>query len=319
MHINPIFSWVTYVYGVAVQDKLAVLVRSYIYILLYIDGKRKRSSNMIHEKMYPAPEVVTVQLDDGITPKPFDVDEYLSHFKRHHKTRSSRQATIIAPPSKAKNRYALFILDGSGSITNTYFQKMKFFVGQLAFIFQSCGFTGVMTYNDCTYLQFNFTCYKYKATYATHNAMLQKILDIPYPNGLTGTGDAIERAFEDVLKFIAEDAAEIDVIIITDGHSNTGRDPCLVANEIWNKIEIRSKVNVFPIGIGNINYSELHCLMGEDPKINNPLHVLNFTTLEKIGDQVFNEVINNKETFCARFDNFQEVICEFSEDFIGRP
>ena len=272
---------------------------------------------MIREKVYPAPEVVTVQLDDGITPKPFDVDEYLSHFKRHHKTRSSRQATVA--DLRAKNRYALFILDGSGSITNTNFQTMKNFVGELAFIFQSCGFTGVMTYDECTYLQYNFSCYKDKATDDAHHAMLQKILAMPYPNGWTATGDAIERAFEDVLKFIVEDAAEIDVIIITDGHNNVGRDPCIVANEIWNKTEIRSKVKVFPIGIGNVNYAELHCLMGEDPKIDNPLHVLNFTTLQKMGDQVFLEVSNNKETFCARFDNFQEVICEFSEDFIERP
>ena len=277
---------------------------------------------MKHEKVYPAPEVITVQMDDGIIPKPFHVNEYLSHFKRHHKTRFSRQTlqTVIniypQTLQTVMNRYLLFILDGSGSIGLENFTKMKKAVGELAYIFQHCGFTAIMTYDTCAYLEYDFDCYKTNVSTDTLASMHEKINDIQYPDGWTATGYAIKMAYDEIISKISKSASEIDVIIITDGHSNRGTNPCTEANEIWEKEELSGKINVFPIGIGNVNHTELHCIMGESPSVNQPLHVLNFTTLNNIINKTIYEIAHNLNRFCARFDNFQEIICEYSPNFI---
>ena len=263
---------------------------------------------MIREKVYPPPEVVTAQLDDGIIPKPFNVDEYLCHFKRHHKTRSSRQTT-------PKNRYALFILDGSGSIGSTNFKKMTTFVADLSFIFQHCGFTAVMTFNGSAYIEYNFHCYEDSISTEIKDCMVKKINKISYPDGWTQTGNAIKMAHKHLLSDIAKDAGEIDVIIITDGRSNS--DPCSDAKETWENPNLKGKIHVFSIGIGSrVNHTQLYCLMGGAPEFDNPLHVLNFTTLENINVQILLDVSTQTQKFCARFDNFQEIICEYSEDFL---
>jgi len=258
--------------------------------------------------------VSVIQLDNGIVPKPFNVDEYLSHFKKH--SRRSRNTVTINTESylNSGRRYAFFILDGSGSIGSDNFKRMKNFVAELAYVFQFCGSTGIMTYDQCAYLEYGFECFN-NHTGGLHKAMVETIQSIQYPRGSTASGFAMEKAYDNVLSKIAKNASEIDVILITDGHSNTGKSPCTVANEIWNKPELKDKINVFPIGIGNVNHTELHCLMGDDAEVDNPLHVLNFEALVNISIDVLDFVTNHSNQFCSQFGDFQEVLCEYASDF----
>ena len=198
-------------------------------LLCIIDAKRKRSSDMIHEEVNPVHEVITIQLDDGVVPKPFNVDEYLSHFKNHHKTRFSRDATS----NNTDSRYVLFILDGSGSIGIENFKKMKKFVADLASVFQFCGFTAVMVYDDCAYLEYGYECYEKKYSNEELDDLHKKIIGIPYPNGLTASDYAIKMAYLEELYKIAPKAKEIDIIFMTDGRSNVGENPCKEANSYW--------------------------------------------------------------------------------------
>lgn len=86
------------------------------------------------------------------------------------------------------------------------------------------------------------------------------IRSIPYSKHSTATGDAINCACTYVLKsgsdsdsgcgFCSDEnvrAGNIDVIIITDGCSNRGRDPCM-ATSCWGSVAAAS-VNVVPIHI----------------------------------------------------------------------
>ena len=265
---------------------------------------------MHEEVVYPAHEVVTIQLDDGIIPKPFNVNDYLSHIKRHRQTRSSHNNG---------NRYALFILDGSSSIGLQNFETMKSFVVNLTFVFQHCGFTAVMTYNQCAYLQYGFTNF-HEISNSEFLRLRNCINAIEYPGGVTASGNAIRMAYEEVLNKTVNDATEIDIIFMTDGRSNTGENPCTEAVDYWNKLrenvhKQRGKVvHVYPIGIGNnINHEELHCIMGEHPDVDQPLHVLNFTMLNDINDHLMLKVATTHQTskFCTRFHNYQEMICSF--------
>ena len=285
--------------------------------LLCIDNHngRKRRSNIVNEVVYPVHEVVTIQPDEGIIPKPFNISDYLSHLKKHRQTRSTD-----SPQTINVNRYVLFILDGSGSIGSLNFKKMKAFVSDVAFIFQFCGFTAVMTYNDCAYLEYNFTDFR-NVSHLELGKLKECIDKIEYRGGVTASGNAIREAYLEVLNKSVNHASEIDIIFITDGHSNTGDSPCREADDYWNKLrknvhKDHKIVHVYPIGIGsNVNHTELHCIMGEDPEFGQPLHILDFDKLQKINDEVVIKLLHTKDTtkFCARFDTYEELICSFAE------
>ena len=262
----------------------------------------------MHEKVYPVHEVVAIELDDGILPKPFNVEEYLSRFKRHHKKRSSDQDT--------GNRYALFILDGSGSIQRKNFDLMINFTADLAFVFQHCGFTAVIVYDDCTYLKYNFDNFRSHRT-ETYDKLIQCIRTTNYPNGFTASGYAIRRAYQEVLETITGKIEEIDILFITDGHSNKGESPCREANDYWGRLLDKTEnVHVYPIGIGhNVNHTELNCIMGDSPEVDHPMHLLNFTMLNDINTNILLKLYADPTSFCAKFDNYQELICEYATAF----
>ena len=257
----------------------------------------------MHEEVYPVHEDVAIEVDDGILPIPFNVEEYLSHFKRHHKRQTSHQDT--------GNRYALFILDGSGSIRKENFNTMISFASDMAFVFQHCGFTAVIVYDECTYLSYDFNNFR-GHTPETIIELTDCILNTNYPNGLTASGYAIRKAYEDVLNTIQGIVQEIDIIFITDGHSNTGESPCREANDYWEELHEKTEnVHVYPIGIGhNVNHTELHCIMGSSAEVDYPMHLLNFEILKNITTNIMVQVSQDTR-FCAKFDNYQEMICEY--------
>ena len=278
--------------------------------LCYIDGDRRRRSNIIPEEVYPIHEMVTIKLDDGILPKPFNVEDYLSHFKRHRERRSFDENV------NSINRYALFILDGSGSITKENFDVMLNFTAELAFVFQHCGFSALVIYDHCTYLKYNFNNFT-DHTYETYTNLIDCIMNTNYPDGWTASGYAIRKAYEEVLKKITGKIEEIDILFITDGHSNRGESPCQEARYYWKSLLNKTaNVHIYPIGIGNyINHTELQCIMGDSPEVDHPLHVLNFTMLHNIAIHIIDSLYSNPTRFCAKFDNYQEMICEYATGF----
>ena len=101
----------------------------------------------------------------------------------------------------------------------------------------------------------------------TASTRYNAIKSIPFLNKWTATGDAVQCACDYMLnspcgfpRTIGENAPEVDVILITDGHSNDGKDVCTAAS-CWSSFY---NINVFPIGIGNhVNYRELDCIKGD--------------------------------------------------------
>ena len=183
---------------------------------------------------------------------PFDLDKELSHIKAH---RQKRQGT------DRKDKYVLYILDSSGSIGETNFKKMRNVTAQFSLFYCQGTKIAAISYNNQVYKNYCFNCDQRK-TVIRYNA----IKSIPYRAGLTASGDAIQCACDYMLnspcgfpRTSGQNAPEVDVVFITDGYSNHGKDVCTAAN-CWSSFY---NINVFPIGIGNgVNYRELGCIKG---------------------------------------------------------
>ena len=101
---------------------------------------------------------------------------------------------------------------------------------------------------------------------------------------MTASGDAIQCACDNMLnspcgfpRISEQSALEIDVILLTDGQSKSGKDVC-TATTCWNSFY---NINVFPIGInGNhVNYQELDCIKGSIDNGDSQFHLRDFTEL----------------------------------------
>ena len=191
------------------------------------------------------------QLNEDIIPMPFDLNKELSHINRQKRQRTNQE-----------NKYVLYILDSSGSIGRTNFKKMTNVVAQFSLFYCPGTKIAVMSYSSYVYKNYCFSCDQNNIL-TRYNA----IKSIPFLNNMTASGDAVQCACDYMLnspcgfpRAIGKNAPEVDVILITDGRSNRGKDVCTAAN-CWSSFY---NINVFTIGIGNhVNYRELDCIKGD--------------------------------------------------------
>ena len=263
----------------------------YIYIYMLIIGKRSTSSDELTEEMIDDfTENITAQLNKDIVPMPFDLEKELSNIKAH---RQKRRAI-----TNQENKYVLYILDSSGSIGKSNFINMTNVIAQLS-LFHCSNITkiAVMSYSSYVYKNYCFDCDQSNLL-----TRFNTISSIPYHGQLTASGDAIQCACDYMLnspcgfpRITGHNAPEIDVIFITDGHSNRGKDVCTAAS-CWSSFY---NINVFPIGIGkNIDYRELDCIKG---KIENGAELFNlkdFNELLMLLAEVKKESIETNGTSC---------------------
>ena len=115
---------------------------------------------------------------------------------------------------------------------------------------------------------------------------------------MTASGDAIHCACNYMLNSpcgfpytTGQNAPELDVVFITDGHSNRGRDVCTAAS-CWSSFY---NINVFSIGIGNrVNYQELDCIKGSVANGMSRFNVRDFDELHKLLAKVKKQSIKGK-------------------------
>ena len=154
----------------------------------------------------------------------------------------------------------LFLLDTSGSIGRSDFEKMKTAVGKITALFCNPIHVAVMTYSSTFYLEFCFDCFE--ADQSGLQGAKAAINAIPYRGSLTYTGGAAKCACDELLTpecGMHRYASCIDVVFITDGRSN---DPNL---EVCEEVKCLHNhytggVNTHAIGIGNVNQAEIDCI-----------------------------------------------------------
>ena len=210
-------------------------------------------------------------INDYNDAKPFDFDGHLSAITSH---RNKRLAS-------SRRRYILFILDSSGSIGSSEFTLMKEVLINLLPLF--CGNTlfGVMSYGSRLERDICFNCDQ-----TDRFKLYQALRSIVFHNGgATRSGDAIQCACDYMLSrscgYFNEPNSITDVIFLTDGHSNSGKDVCTAANCI------PDGVSVVSIGVGNnIDYDELECIEGNNGGIDHIFDVSNITGLQALQKRV---------------------------------
>ena len=183
---------------------------------------------------------------------PFDLDKELSHIKAH---RQKRQG------ANKKDKYVLYILDSSGSIGGTDFYNMTNVMAEFSLFYCSGTKIAAMSYSDTVYKNYCFNCDQTN-TFTRYKA----IKSISYLGHTTASGDAIQCACDYMLnspcgfpRVRGKNAPELDIIFITDGRSNRGKNVCTAA-KCWSSFY---NINVLPIGVGNmVDYRELDCIKG---------------------------------------------------------
>ena len=195
-------------------------------------------------------EINITKLEDDIYPEEFNLDKHLSHAEVHRRKRQTGQ------------NFMLFILDASGSIGTTNFNRMKNVVAGLVEYRCDQKFA-IMSYSNYVYGQYCFNCHQPTDRFAI-NSLVQSI---PYSKGVTASGDAVKCACDYALSsrcgLYDSPVVNVTVIFITDGHSNTGKDVCEAA-KCWDTVANRvGSLYVFPIGVGHsVDWKEVNCIKG---------------------------------------------------------
>ena len=245
---------------------------------------RSTATELPTEETLANEEFIVAELDKNIVPMPFDLDKELSHIKAY---RQKRQG------SNQKDKYVLYILDSSGSIGETNFKSVTNVMAEFSLFYCPGTKIAVMSYSSHVYNNYCFNCDQ-TGTLARYDA----IKNILFHNRLTASGDAIHCACDYMLNSpcgfpytTGQSAPELDVVFITDGHSNHGRDVCTAAS-CWSDFY---NINVFPIGIGNrVNYRELDCIKGSVTNGMSQFNVRDFDELIKLLANVKKQSIKGK-------------------------
>jgi len=250
--------------------------------IISISEQRKSISTLFNE--FSRPKIVPV-LDESINPTPFDLHSKLNDLHNYNHRRREL--------ATCNDRYLLFILDTSGSIGATTFNRMVSNLSNLVPLFCSNTKIAAMTFGTNIYHEFCFNCYN------NIDTIKKAISSIPYHGGYTHTGRALKCACEEVLNTLCglpnrdeyqNCPAPVDVLIITDGHSNGPLDVCEQAKCLHNQTFY--DVNTFVIGVKNYDQNELDCIRNQnDLNTDHLFYMENFDELEEFLQHVVNKLI----------------------------
>ena len=192
--------------------------------------------------------------------KPLPVNPIQFDFAKH-RSRYRRQSSYCSSPGSV--RHVLFMLDTSGSIGDANFHMMTNSLSKLVGHFCHKIKIAVMVFNHDHYVEFCFNCFDNDCI--GRNNAKEAMRNIQYHGGWTHTASATQCACAEVLKpscgfDSSSTRACLDVVYITDGHSN---DPHL---DVCSTVEClhytpNTDINIFVIGIGDeVNEHELSCI-----------------------------------------------------------
>ena len=247
-----------------------------------IEGKRDTVFSTMSELHSHASFPV---LQDDITPEPFNLDDQLKAIDKHHR-RQRRMSPCC------DDRYVLFILDTSGSIGSKIFTDMVDSLSQLVPLFCKNTRIAAMTFGTHIYHEFCFNCFENDDVFRTK--LKDAVSSIPYHGGYTHTGRAIKCACDEILSTACglpgeaeykECPAPIDVVVLTDGHSNGPLDVCQTAKCLHD--QTLYDINTFAIGVDNFDQAELDCIVDQnDLNVNNIFYIDNFTELDTLIQEI---------------------------------
>ena len=175
------------------------------------------------------------------------------------------------------------MLDTSGSIGESKFKQITAILSKLLAYFCHNTKVAAVTFGSHTYHQFCFNCPASDNRFET----LKAVKDIPYLGGETHTGEAVKCVCQQILtkecgipgkRKYKKCKPPIDVLMITDGHSNGRRNVCEEAKYLHNHDDY--KINTFVIGVNSTNKAEQKCIGCERNPLNHIFNVKDFDELK---------------------------------------
>ena len=203
-----------------------------------------------------------------VDPTPFNVYEHGSRYRRSRR-------------DNCREQNILFVLDTSGSIGQSTFNRVTALLGDLVPLFCKPIRVAAMTFNRQPFSEFCFNDYDNSAYGRGQTGAAMR--SIHYRGGSTFTAEAARYACNHMLSStcgLPIDAGCIDVIFLTDGRANDpSLDICTEIQCLHNRID----VDTFAIGVGNYDTLRLGCY-GENDLDLGEYHIFdfaNFTQLEQ--------------------------------------
>ena len=177
-------------------------------------------------------------------------------------------------------RHVLFIVDTSGSIGATTFNKVRDLLANISEKLCDHLRVAMMTYSHNINLEFCFNCH------TDRRDIFNAIKRVRYRGGLTHTTDATKCACDTLLTPRCglpkgRYTPNTDIVYLTDGHHN---GPC--KNNLANEVKCfhnQRNINTFAIAIGNAALATVEAL--ENPHDTGDSHIFNvddFVELEKV-------------------------------------
>jgi hypothetical protein len=207
-----------------------------------------------------------------VNPIPFSIAEHGARYRRQ---------TNCLPNGM---QHILFVLDTSGSISVSEFNRVTSVLSELVLFFCNPIKIAVMTFDHEYYVEFCFNCYD--NTCGGRFGAMEAVKNIDRNAHRSGTRYThTAGAAQCVCDFILSPTCGldptancIDVVFLTDGKSN---DPNLdVCNEI-NCLHNRFGVNTYAIGIDDASKPELECISEAVP---GQFHLFNFLSFDDFED-----------------------------------
>ena len=187
-------------------------------------------------------------IHESSNPISFDWKVHGSHFRQRRQTLCSDNDT----------QHVLFILDSSGSIGESDFTEMKEAIAKLVPLFCRKIKTALINFSSDIRLEYCFDCFK--NTVLGRSAASDAIKAAKYLGECSNTGATARCVCQNFLDGscgISSTPDCLDVILITDGHSN---DPSLKVCDEIKCLHNQTGINTYAIGIGGYDSNELDCI-----------------------------------------------------------
>jgi hypothetical protein len=267
-------------------------LKSYVYT-----GIGKRS---IDEENFELPNVASLneridefkpthpEVNDEPKPIPFDWFEHGPNLRQRRQTECDDEMQNV-----------LFVLDTSGSIGPTQFNRTKNALARLTPLFCKQVRFALITFSSYVNLEFCFNCFdntlqgRIEAQTAIRNA--------PYQGRMTYTAGTARCICEDIINISCgidtrKQLNCLDIVFITDGKSN---DPSLDVCEEVKCLHNRFGINTYAIGINSgrgyqptYNIDELECI----DHYSDAISAFQFTSFSDFEDSITNIITRLTQT-----------------------
>ena len=241
----------------------------------YAHSAGKRSLEEEEEVTFIRPSEQQI-LDSSVPVEPFDIDARMNAIHERRRRQSC---------SNGATRHVLFIVDTSGSIGPSVFNKVRDLLASISEKLCDQLRVAMMTYSHDINLEFCFNCH------TDRRDIFNAIKRVQYRGGLTHTTDATKCACDTLLTSACglpdgRTTPNIDIVYLTDGGHN---GPCKsnLAKEVQ-CLHNQRNINTYAIAVGRPALASVQAL--ENPHDRSDSHIFNVDNLNDL-QEVFNQIL----------------------------